>query len=131
MDNRAAVRDPDGCRHRRLRWPYAGSSNNTGVTMVLAVDPKHLRRAAEKVRVAALNIDELLASNTSRLAVPGQRTWESACRLETAVEVWRDHLGQLATTLHQTATRLASVADLFVAADQAALARIRSAAWAG
>lgn len=96
--------------------------------MVLAVDPEHLRRAADDVHIAASDIDELLITNVCRLAVPGQRTWESACRLETAVAAWRDHLGRLATGLHQTATRLASVADLFVAADRAALARIRSAA---
>jgi hypothetical protein len=96
--------------------------------MVLAVDPEHLRGAVDEVRIAAINIDELIVQHGFRLTVPGQRRWESAGRLETAAESWRDHLGRLATTLHATATRLASVADLFVAADRAALARIRSAA---
>jgi uncharacterized protein YukE len=92
--------------------------------MVLAVDPEHLRRAAAEVRGAALDIDELLSRQVSRLVVPGQRTWESAAWLETAAAAWGDHLGRLAADLHRTATRLARVADVFVAADQAAQARI-------
>lgn len=88
--------------------------------MVLRVDPAHLRRAADEVRVAALDIEELLKTHATRLGVPGQRAWESASQLATATRVWCDHLDRLAADLDQAATTLASVADVFVAADRAA-----------
>jgi hypothetical protein len=93
--------------------------------MVLAVDPEYLHRAADEVRVAAFDIEELLKTHGSRLGVPGQRTWESACQLATATEVWGDHLGRLAADLHRAATVLASVADVLIAADRAARSGIQ------
>ena len=64
--------------------------------MVLAVDPEHLRHAADEVRQAAFDVDELLIRPLSRLGVPGQRTWESAGCLQTAVKAWGEHLARLA-----------------------------------
>lgn len=104
--------------------------------MILAVDPERLHRAADEVRVAASDIEELLKTHGSRLGVPGQRAWESAGQLATAAEVWRDHLDRLAADLHRAATVLTSVADALVAAEraarsnQSALAGSGATAWA-
>jgi uncharacterized protein YukE len=92
--------------------------------MVLAVDPEHLRHAADEVRQAAFDVDELLIRPLSRLGVPGQRTWESAGCLQTAVKAWGEHLARLAADLHRTATNLATVAETFVDAEHAALALV-------
>jgi hypothetical protein len=108
------------------RGPNGRFEQHTGDTMVLAVDPHHLRRAADDLRGIAIAIDELAVR--PGLGVPGQRAWESARCLAEAVDAWGDYLRRFGADLHRMAGQLATVADAFAAADEAALALVRSAA---